>query len=316
MPRPARLAPDLDHVERAGIMAEHHHNKVILVTGATGRQGGAVAYRLLADGWTVRALTRSPHSPPARELAAAGAQIAQDRPGDRATLEAAMAGVHGVFSVQAGVLGATPVPYDAEVARGRLIADVALAAGAAHLVYSSVAGAPRAGGVRVFEPKLRIEHHLRRIGAPATILRPASFMDNYADPSSGLASGTLATPFAAGVPEQLIALTDIGAFAALAFGDPEGYLGRAVDLAGDQLTPPQIARALSAALGRDIPYVPVPIEAVRAQNAAFAEAVGFLNRNGGYGADLARARELHPGLLTFDQWLTTGGAARIAALLP
>ncbi|MEV4116924.1 NmrA/HSCARG family protein [Nonomuraea sp. NPDC049695] len=303
-------------MERRHVMPERNRNKVILVTGATGRQGGAVAARLLADGWTVRALTRSPDSRQAKELAAAGAQIAQDRPGDRAALEAAMTGIQGVFSVQAGVLGASPVPYDAEVARGRLIADVALAAGAAHLVFSSVAGATLAEGVRAFEPKLRIEHHLQRIGAPATILRPASFMDNYADPAFGLGSGALATPLAADVPEQLIALADIGAFAALAFDDPTSYLGRAVDIAGDELTPPRIARALSTALGRDVPYVPIPVEVIQAQNATFAEAVDFLNRNGGYGADLARARVLHPGLLTFDRWLATGGAARIAALLP
>ncbi|SFW67347.1 NmrA/HSCARG family protein [Amycolatopsis australiensis] len=293
---------------------EHIGNKVILVTGATGRQGGAVAARLLVDGWRVRALTRSPDSPRARELAAEGARLVPDRPGDRAALETAMAGVHGVFSVQAGILGAEPVPYDAEIARGRLIADVALSAGVAHLVFSSVAGAPRSAGVRAFEPKLRIEEHLRRIGAPATILRPVSFMENYADPAFGLGTGALATPLAAGVPEQLIALADIGAFAALAFGDPERHLGQAVDIAGDEAAPPEIARALSDALGRDVPYVPIPVEAVRAQNPAFAEAVEFLNRSGGYGADVARTRELHPDVSTFERWLATGGAARIAAL--
>ncbi|MEV1174796.1 NmrA family NAD(P)-binding protein, partial [Nonomuraea sp. NPDC049784] len=229
---------------------------------------------------------------------------------------AAMTGVHGVFSVQPGVLGAAPVPYDDEIAWGCAIADAALAAGAAHLVFSSVAGAPRSEGVRAFEPKLRIERHLHRIGAPATILRPVSFMDNYADPAFGLGSGALATPFAADVPEQLIALADIGVFAALAFDDPAGYLGQAVDIAGDELTPPRIAQALSQALGRAVPYLPVPLEAVRAQSTAYAEAVDFLNREGGYGADLARARELHPGLLTFDRWLATGGAARIATLIP
>lgn len=296
-------------------MTERNRDKVVLVTGATGRQGGAVAARLLADGWTVRALTRSPHSPRAEELAAAGAQIAEGGPGDRAALGAAMTGVHGVFSVQPGALGAAPVPYDTEIAWGRAVADAALAAGAAHLVFSSVASAPRSEGVRAFEPKLRIERHLHRIGAPATILRPVSFMENYADPAFGLGSGALATPLAADVPEQLIAPADVGVFAALAFDDPGGYLGQAGDIAGDALTPPRIAQALSEALGCAVPYVPVPVEVVRARSAAYAEAVDFLNRNGGYGADLARARELHPGLVTFDGWLATGGAARVAALM-
>ncbi|MFF3467679.1 NmrA family NAD(P)-binding protein [Streptomyces sp. NPDC002619] len=305
---------------RGRIMGEQQDlqrgDKVILVTGATGRQGGAVTARLLANGWTVRALTRSSSSRSAAALAEAGVQLAVGHPGDRASLKAAVDGVHGVFSVQPGTLGAVPVRYDTEIAWGRDIADVALAAGAAHLVFASVAGAERSEGVRAFEPKLRIEEHIRRIGAPATILRPVSFMENYADPAFGLGSGTLATPLAADVPEQLVALQDIGAFAAMAFDDPDTYLGLALDIVGDALTPVQIAQALSRAIGRHIPYVPVPINALGSQHAEFAEAVDFLNRNGGYGAELAPARELHRGLLTFDQWLTLHGTAMITALMP
>jgi hypothetical protein len=87
----------------------------------------------------------------------------------------------------------------------------------------SVAGAPRAGRVRAFAPKWAVEQHLARIGVPATVLRPVSFMDNYVDPAFGLQTGTLATAVAADVAEQLIALDDIGTIVERVFAAPERY---------------------------------------------------------------------------------------------
>jgi len=115
---------------------------------------------------------------------------------------------------------------------------------------------------------------------PATILRPVSFMDNYADPAFGIQTGALVTPLAPDVPEQMIALADIGAFVALAFADPARYLGAAVAIAGDELTPPQTAQALSQATGQHIRHVQIPVEAVRQHNSDLADAVSYLNSHG------------------------------------
>src|SRR5215216_6032667 len=106
--------------------------KIILVTGATGRQGGATAGHLLTNGWRVRALTRDPNKPAAQTLQQAGAEVIQGDYDDWASLEAAMHGVYGVFSVQASV---------DEVRQGKQIADVAKAASVQHFVYSSVQSA-------------------------------------------------------------------------------------------------------------------------------------------------------------------------------
>jgi uncharacterized protein YbjT (DUF2867 family) len=112
------------------------NGKVILVTGATGHQGGASARHLLANGWRVRALVRNPDDPTARALADSGVEVVQGDMIDRASLDRAMHGVYGVHSVQAYL------PKDAagEIRQGTNVADAAKAAGVQHLVYSSAAG--------------------------------------------------------------------------------------------------------------------------------------------------------------------------------
>jgi uncharacterized protein YbjT (DUF2867 family) len=165
------------------------NKKIILVTGATGNQGGAAAARLLAAGWRVRALTRDPASRAARALAGAGAEVTAGDLDDPGSLRAAADDAYGVFSVQHGALGSPPVRFEDEVRRGRNVVDAAAAAGAEHLVHASVAGADRATGAAAFDSKREIEQYIRRSGMPATILRPVSFMDNYADPAFGIRTG-------------------------------------------------------------------------------------------------------------------------------
>ncbi|WP_217505314.1 NmrA family NAD(P)-binding protein [Streptomyces lunaelactis] len=186
----------------------------------------------IADGVDTHGLTHhaaviDPVGRAAHALASAGAEIVTGDLDDRASLDAAVKGAYGVFSVQQGGLGVQPVGFEDEVRRGRSVTDAALAGGVEHLVYTSVAGAERSAGVRAFESKWEIEERIRAIGIPATILRPASFMENVADPAFGLQTGQLATAFAPDVAEQLIAVEDIGTFVALAFGDPTQYLGKA-----------------------------------------------------------------------------------------
>jgi uncharacterized protein YbjT (DUF2867 family) len=166
-----------------------------------------------------------------------------------------------VFSVQQGALSSPPVRFENEVRRGRNVADAAAAAGAEHLVYASVAGADRATGAAAFDSKREIEQYIRRSGMPATILRPVSFMDNYAGPAFGIQTGALVTPLAPGVPEQMIALADIGAFVALAFADPARYLGTAVAIAGDELTPATDRASAQPGTGQHIRHVQIPVEA-------------------------------------------------------
>ncbi|GAA2793208.1 NmrA family NAD(P)-binding protein [Nonomuraea dietziae] len=117
-------------------------DKPILVTGATGRQGGATAARLLEAGWPVRALVRDPDAPAAKALEAEGAELRAGNLDDPGSLAEAVAGVHGVF-------GVTPddLEVEREVRRGRALVDAAAAAGVSHFVFASVGGAERGTGI-------------------------------------------------------------------------------------------------------------------------------------------------------------------------
>ncbi|GII05693.1 NmrA/HSCARG family protein [Planobispora takensis] len=293
--------------------------KTIVVMGATGPQGRAVTAHLLADGWKVRAVTRDPDAAPARALARAGAELTRADMDDTASLVAAAQDAYGLFSVHPTVGSpGTPAGFSAEdeVRWGRNIADAAHATGIRHLVYASLAGAGRHDTEKLPQntiSKWRIERHITRLGLPATFLRPVSFMENYTG-AYHLHEGTVATAFAADVPQQIMAVDDVGAFACLAFAQPGQWIGRAVDLAGDELTPLQIAAAISEAVGRPLPYVRIPIEVVAAAGEEFAYAYTWLNERG-YRADVAFTRALHPGLMDLRTWLERTGALRIAAFL-
>ncbi|MEU4232897.1 NmrA/HSCARG family protein [Nonomuraea sp. NPDC026600] len=293
--------------------------KTIVVVGATGLQGRAVMTHLLADGRRVRAVTRDPDAAGARALALAGAELVRAEMDDVASLIAAAEGADGLFSVQPTVGSpGTPAGFSAEdeVRWGCNVADAAHAAGVRHLVYASLAGAGRHNTEKLPKNtinKWRIEQHIARLGLPATFLRPVSFMENYTG-GYHLHDGTVATAFAADVPQQIVAVDDVGVFAALAFAHPGEWIGRAVDLAGDEVTPVQIAAAISEATGRPLPYVQIPIEAIAQIGEDFAFSYTWLNERG-YRADIAFTRALHPGLLDLRTWLQRTGAAQIAGFL-
>ena len=281
------------------------NNKIIAVTGATGQQGCKVAKRLLAQGWKVRALTRDASKPAAQELARAGAEIVPGNMDNRAELDAAFKGVYGVFSVQNFWL--PTVGYEGEIRQGKAVADAAKAAGVKHLVYSSVGAAHRGMGQKHFESKWIIEQYIQSLNVPYTILRPVAFMENYnwARPYilSGIFKGRGLRP---SKTVQIVATDDIGIFAELAFANPQQYLGKTVELAGDELTEPQIAEVFSKVIGR-------PVKAVGPQNspgtAQTEEQIAMFNFfNGiGYDADIAALRKLYPGLQNLEQYLRRNG---------
>ncbi|TBW37423.1 NmrA/HSCARG family protein [Siculibacillus lacustris] len=292
-------------------------SETMLVLGATGQQGGAVARASAADGRRVRALVRDERSAEAQALAHLGIELVPGDFREPTSLERAMAGVHGVFA-------ALPSSADAqygltdedEVRFGLAVGDAAKRAGVRHLVYSSTIGANPDIGLGHYASKWHIEQYLRRSGVPFTIVRPAPFMELLLYPHFGLRQGVL-TFF--GAPDQVvqfIAVADIGAIAAKLLPDPTHPLGVTMDIAGDALSGNDIAAAISRATGRQVPYLQIPIEAA-AQNPMLARLLEAMSNGKLDGrADLPSLRASHPGLLSFDQWLAAGHAEEIRKLLP
>lgn len=279
--------------------------KIIAVTGATGQQGNAVALRLLADGWKVRALTRDTTKPAARALASKGAEIVPGDMENRSQLEAAFHGAYGVFSVQNFWL--PNVGFEGEVRQGKKLADAAKAAGIQHLVYSSVGASYRGAGQRHFESKWIIEQYIHSLGIPFTILRPAAFMENYERSRAQIVNGTYV---GRGLrPEkgvQNIAVEDIAVFVTLAFADPKQYLGKTIELSGDELTEAQIAETFSRVIGRPVKLArPVTGQGWMSEDEVKAN-FAFFNGEG-YDADIPALRKIHPGLLTLEQYLRKNG---------
>ena len=261
---------------------------LILITGATGHQGGATARALLARGHRVRAMTRKPDAPAAQALAAKGAEIVRGDLDDEASLRAAVAGAWGAFAVQntweAGVEG--------EEAQGKRFARVAKAGGVQHYVYASVASAQRKTGIPHFENKWRVEETVRGLGFPSwVVVRPVFFMENFLGGwlKPALDQGQLPLGMRPTTKLQMIAVKDIGAYGVLAF-ERADLKGRAIDIAGDALTPVEIAAAISAASGRTITHVQVPIEEVRKGSADYAAMLEWFDAVG-YDVDIAATAE-------------------------
>ncbi len=257
---------------------------IILVTGATGKQGGAVAGHLLAKGYKVRAMTRKPESDAAKALAAAGATIVKADYDDPITLERALDGVWGVFAVQntweAGV--------DLEEKQGKRFAEISKKKGVSHFVYTSVGSAHRATGIPHFDNKWRIEQTIRSLGFPTyTILRPVFFMENFDSPwfKPGLLEGKLLLGIKPATTLQMIAVDDIGKFGLRAFEEYEKFDGVELDLAGDEMTAPEIAKILGSAMGRKIEHVEVPKDEVRKSSEDYAIMLEWFDRVG-YDVDI------------------------------
>lgn len=276
-------------------------NKTILVTGATGNQGGAVARELLAHGHRVHALTRKPQSDAARAIEALGARIVRADFDDADSLRRAFDGVWGVYAMQntweAGV--------EREEEQGKRVARVAHESGVQHFVYASVGSADQQTGIPHFENKMRIEETVQSLGFPSyTVLRPVFFMENWLSPwfKPGIDDGKLLIALKPETRLQMIAVEDIGRYGRFAFEQPARVNGRAIDIAGDELTMPEVAGILSEVTGHRVTFQRVPIAEVRKGSDDFATMLEWFDAVG-YDADIeGNAKEFRIPPITFEAW--------------
>jgi uncharacterized protein YbjT (DUF2867 family) len=275
----------------------------ILVVGATGKQGGAVTRHLLKNGFKVRALTRNPESPAAQRLAEQGAEVAIANLDDRESLQKAIAGVNGVFSVQN--YWEKGVGYAGEIRQGKNLADAAKAAGVRHFVQSTMAdGLTFPERLEHFQSKAAVEQYIKAIQLPYTFLGTVTFMDNAIDPAFG---GEWTFPFISGVmkpdlPYHMLAVDDLGAIAATVFADPVKYLGRKINLSSDRPTVPEMKQVYREVSGRSPKWFAFPAWLCRLINREFAEQLKWQSA-GNWDFSTEKTKDVYPKVTLFSEFL-------------
>lgn len=288
----------------------------ILVTGATGMQGGATVTALLAAGFTVRALTRDPQSATAQALAARGVQLAQGGFDDRDSLIQAMRGAAGVFSMQNV---SPPDDPSTEVRQGRNLVEAALQTGVSHFVHTSVARAGRQtefagwGAGRwpalYWDGKSGVNDVVSASGLPLwTILKPAYMLDNFLPPKAahmypGLRRRLIETAMAPDARLDVLSASDVGRFAAAAFANPDRFHGEAIDLAAAKVTMPEMAALISAATGETVTARTLSVEELVAKGylPGLCDSQVWATLEG-YQVDLERAASFGVAFDTPEQW--------------
>ncbi|CAA9307064.1 MAG: hypothetical protein AVDCRST_MAG11-1223 [uncultured Gemmatimonadaceae bacterium] len=283
----------------------------ILVTGATGAQGGSVARHLLAAGrWNVRALTRRPDGAPARALSAAGAQVVAGDLGDPPSLRSALEGCDGAF----GVTNFWE-HFDAEAAHGRNLLDAVAASGARHFVFSTLPSYYQLSGGELRVPhcdiKGQLEDDARERGLPVTFVRVAFYYENFLSffPPRPQEDGSFGFGFPQGdTPLAAVSVEDVGGVVAPIFARPDAFTGRTVGVVGDDRPVSAYAEAMSGALGRRVAYRHVPREVFASLGFPGAEELANMfdvqrrfvpTRQD----DLEESRALYPAIRSFDAWV-------------
>jgi len=273
----------------------------VVVTGSTGKQGGAVARGLLERGHNVRAVTRDQNSSQAKLLANAGATLIAASVEDTAAITKALEGATSLFAMTTPSGGT-----DAEIRQGIALADTAKAAGV-HLVFTSVGSANRQTGIPHFDSKYEVEKHIAKVGVRATILAPVSFMENIYFVKEQLAKGIYASALPPTRTLAQVAVVDIGAVAVRILENAGRFTGKRFDLASDELTGNDTLAILSRVAGHPFSYFQVPLEAVRQRMGEDAVKMYEWFDRAGFTVDRAALRREFPDVAfhDFESWAKT-----------
>ncbi|OIW22756.1 NAD(P)-binding protein [Coniochaeta ligniaria NRRL 30616] len=279
--------------------------KTILVTGATGKQGGALIDSILASksapSFHLIAVTRDATSTRARHLATRpGVSVIQgDLSRPAALFEAAARPIWGVYSHQ-----------------GKALVDAAAAHGVRRFVYSSGdRGGPERSAVdptdvRNFAAKFRVEKHLEAAaareserGMTFSILRPVTFFENLGGDLHGRGFARMWEQMG-DKKLQFVSTADIGWFAAQRFLDPERYRNDAVTLVGDELAQAEAEVIFREVTGLSMPMAPCLIgSAVKfVQKGTVGDMFRWFEKSG-YGGSVEECRAVYPQMKDFRGWL-------------
>ncbi|GAA2296475.1 NmrA family NAD(P)-binding protein [Nonomuraea roseoviolacea subsp. roseoviolacea] len=234
---------------------------LIVVSGATSKQGRSVATSLLESGrFRVRALTRNAGSSQARNLARMGAEIfaAPLEPGHQREFVQAFRSADGAFLMTPPV---APPSVD-ELPLGRQLADAAVEAGVGHIVFSALENVQeRSSGTKYaphFTDKALIADYIRTLPVAHTFVMLAFFYTNALEYYTPRIDGdTVLMPFY--LPEDFRApfvdpLTATGPAVLEVFSNPHAYLGASLPVIGDVISPGEMVDVFSHVTGLKAEY--------------------------------------------------------------
>ncbi len=284
-------------------------DRLVAVTGATGRQGSAVTRHLLRGGWRVRALTRNPDSSRAQELSDLGADVVKADFDEPDTLRAAFRDAHGVYSVQNPMISG----IDAEIRHGIAVADAARDAGVDHVVYGSAGTGASGTGVGSWDSKLVIEAHMRQLGLPLTVLRPMAFMELMTDRGFFPPASTwYMMPKLMGADRAVpwLSVDDLGAIAALAFAEPSRFIGADLTLASDVQSIDDCRTIWRDVTGKPPRRIPMPVWLFERFVGTDLTTMWRWLRTGTVPTDTSETLRILPTAVTVRQWLSAKQAPR------
>ena len=287
----------------------------IVVCGATGQQGGAVLGELEASGdWHLVALSRDPDSARSKAIRARGIDVRLADLCDPTALASIFSGAYGVYGVTTNIDDKGRVDTATERVQGFAIAQACASADVRHLVMSTVLYiSDEQQAIPYVATKYDIEQRVAELELPCTFLRPGSFMDEIGGEYLPVKRGVITGQADGDVRVPYVACRDIGAFARLAFDDPDTYIGRKLNLVGDFISGDDLAELLGALSKRPVRHKAPPMWLMH----IFARQWITLRRqfeNWGRPPHpssmldaLEQTRQLRPDTLTFERYLETTG---------
>jgi uncharacterized protein YbjT (DUF2867 family) len=273
----------------------------ILLIGVTGGTGSNVVKGFFEQNSTnLRIMTRKIdlQRPFLAKFNNLGVELVEADLDDEASLEKALVGVSAVYCHAFAPDSSKPDPQ--EIERAKRLAQIAKQANIAHLVYNSAGGVERNSGIGHIKQKYKIEQILKQAGLPTTMLRACLFMEEfwkkYTRPS--ILKGVFSFAIQPDRPLHLITTKDLGRVAAYVIKHRAKYVDRAIELAGDVLTPTQMTAEFSRVQGKPVTYKEIPpwIFLLLWRKSLFDLIQWY--RNQGYQADVQYLRQEFPQLLT------------------
>jgi uncharacterized protein YbjT (DUF2867 family) len=303
--------------------------KIIVVTGATGSQGGGLVRAILADKkgeFAVRAITRDTSSEKARALAYAGAEVVAADLDNFESVKRAFTGAYGAYCVTFYWNHFSP---EKEIQHAGTMAKAAKDTGLKHVIWSTLEDTRRwiplsdtrmptlMGKYKVphFDAKGEADRIFTDLGLPVTFLLASFYWDNFIGFGMGPKKAengevVLALPMA---DKKLpgIAAEDIGKCAYGIFKKGKEFAGKRVGIAGGHLTGAEMAEEMSHALGREVRYQAVPFDVYRGLGFPGAQDLGNMfqfyceiEQEFCASRSVEFSRSLNPDLQTFSTWLS------------